>query len=170
MSLRSVSQKCCSGVSIRVLLGSVLLGSSAQKFRSEVLLGSVYQRISYCSEASLQRIAQRSEICVEMSIAGEMWLRSVAHRCFQKCRSGAPLSVAQKCCSECRSEVSLGGRSFDQKCRSEVSIRSEVPLRRARVSLTYIAHCSDVSLRGIAEICVQMSLESSLRSAAQKCR
>ena len=111
----------------------------------------------------------------------------MAQRCFQKCRSGAPLSVAQKCCSEvslrsvarecpevfsvdqkCRSGLSLKSVGYtcvcgcvcsevSLKCRLEVSIRSvaqkcrsEAPLRRAKVSLTDIAHCSEVSLRGVA--------------------
>ena len=82
-----------------------------------------------------------------------------------KCANG---SLGQKCCSEvstrsvARIEVLL--RSVAQKCRSE-GLLSTVAQQRH----------SEVSLRGVAQICVimcvcvEVSLESSLRRVAQEC-
>ena len=157
VSLKSVARKCQS---------KVLLRSVAQKCRSELLLGSFRSVLNKCcSQVSFIAQRRRSELsprsrwgtCVEMllelslSVCGsDVSLKgvfrvlpgSVAHRCFEKRRSKASLtcvcvcacvcsdvllrSVNQRCRSgvdqKCRSEVSI--RSVDQKCCSEVSLRS----------------------------------------------
>ena len=121
-----------------------------------------------------------------MCVCVEMWLRSVAQRCFQKCRSGVPLSVAQKCspevsqrsvtwecrskdmCVECRASLKSVANMcvcvcVAQKCLSKVLLRgvdqkccSEVSIRR-------------VSLRSVIKSVAQ-GYRSLLRGVAQKCR
>ena len=120
-----------------------------------------------------------------------MLLRSVAQEyrseVTQKCRSEVSIRGAdQKCCSKVLSEVSI--KSVDEKRCSEASVRSVAVSFRSECRLhvcaqvllkgvTGIARCSGVSLRSVAEICVDQECRSevsllcvaSLRRVAQKC-
>ena len=74
----------------------------------------------------------RTRTVDQIRSVADVLLRSVSQKCGSECQSTVLLrSVAQKC----RTELLL--RSFDQKCAQEVLLRG-------------IAHCSEASLRSVA--------------------
>ena len=159
VSIRSVVQKC------RLQVSFVQKCRVAQKYQlevsTEVLLGSVDQKI--CSEVSIRSVEQKS--------CSEVLLRHVPQKCCQKCGSEVLLRtrtvdqirwirrVAQKCQSEvslksvaqkCQSKVLL--RSVAQKCRTELLLGSFGQKKcDQKVLLRGIAHCSEASLRSVAQ-------------------
>ena len=179
MLLTSVSQKCRSGLSI---------SSVAQKCCSDLSIRSVTQKS--CSELSTRRMDQRCRSKCAQKCCSEVSIRFVA-RVAQKYRSKVLLrSVAQKCGSEVSlrridqkrgsdvllrnvDQKSCSEASIRKKCRSEVWIRTAT--RRSEVSLKSVAQkcrCSEASPRrsvsqGVAEICVEMSLELSPKNRSK---
>ena len=133
MSIASFDQKCRSVVFIKTRdVARDVTSCISQKCRSQASIRIVQK----CRSAVLLRsVAQKCR---------------VAQKCYLKCRSAVSIrSVAQKSCSEvshlsdkcgiaqnqkCRSDVLIRSllRSVAQKCRSagRVSHRSEVPSRR----------------------------------------
>ena len=159
VSLRSVSQKCCS---------EVLLRSVEQNCCSEVSIvlqsgvSVIAQRRR--SEASLRSVAHVAEIrvwkrCSNCRTAAQCCPEALLTRVAQKCRSKASLTCV--CVCVC-SEVLLG--SADQKHRSEVWLRTVDQRCRSRVSMSSVE--SDVLLKSVARKCRSEVL---LSSVDQKC-